>query len=138
MRRFFGLIFVFMTIMTAQAANIGQCNAYLAYHDITDIEPAGQLIYVLSSNDLFSYNVNDKSVYAYNKTNSISDTEINYIAWNPSAKKLIIIYSNYNIDLLDNNFNVEKKQFIRIGNILDVKQFDMRIPFGIELLIHIC
>ena len=107
MRRFFGLIFVFMTIMTAQAANIGQWNAYLAYHDITDIEPAGQLIYVLSSNDLFSYNVNDKSVYAYNKTNSISDTEINYIAWNPSAKKLIIIYSNYNIDLLDNNFNVE-------------------------------
>ena len=96
-----------MTIMTAQAANIGQWNAYLAYHDITDIEPAGQLIYVLSSNDLFSYNVNDKSVYAYNKTNSISDTEINYIAWNPSAKKLIIIYSNYNIDLLDNNFNVE-------------------------------
>ena len=64
-------------------------------------------IYVLSSNDLFSYNVNDKSVYAYNKTNSISDTEINYIAWNPSAKKLIIIYSNYNIDLLDNNYNVE-------------------------------
>ena len=107
MRRFFGLIFVFMTIMTAQAANIGQWNAYLAYHDITDIEPAGQLIYVLSSNDLFSYNVNDKSVYAYNKINSISDTEINYIAWNPSAKKLIIIYSNYNIDLLDNNFNVE-------------------------------
>lgn len=107
MRRFFGLIFVFMTIMTAQAANIGQWNAYLAYHDITDIEPAGQLIYVLSSNDLFSYNVNDKSVYAYNKTNSISDTEINYIAWNPSTKKLIIIYSNYNIDLLDNNFNVE-------------------------------
>ena len=96
-----------MTIMTAQAANIGQWNAYLAYHDITDIEPAGQLIYVLSSNDLFSYNVNDKSVYAYNKINSISDTEINYIAWNPSAKKLIIIYSNYNIDLLDNNFNVE-------------------------------
>lgn len=107
MRRFFGLIFVFMTIMTAQAANIGQWNAYLAYHDITDIEPAGQLIYVLSSNDLFSYNVNDKSVYAYNKTNSISDTEINYIAWNSTAKKLIIIYSNYNIDLLDNNFNVE-------------------------------
>ena len=30
-----------------------------------------------------------------------------------------------------------EKQFIRIGNILDVKQFDMRIPFGIELLIHI-
>ena len=107
MKRFFGYLAAIIGITAAQAANIGQWNAYLAYHDITDIEPAGQLIYVLSSNDLFSYNVNDKSVYAYNKTNSISDTEINYIAWNPSAKKLIIIYSNYNIDLLDNNFNVE-------------------------------
>ena len=107
MKRFFGFLAAIIGITAAQAANIGQWNAYLAYHDITDIEPAGQLIYVLSSNDLFSYNVNDKSVYAYNKTNSISDTEINYIAWNPSAKKLIIIYSNYNIDLLDNNFNVE-------------------------------
>ena len=107
MRRFLGPIFVFMTIMTAQAATIGQWNAYLAYYDITDIEPAGKLIYVLSSKDLFSYNVNDKSVFAYNKTNSISDTEIEFIAWNSSAKKLIIIYSNYNIDLLDNNNNVE-------------------------------
>lgn len=107
MKRFFGYLAAIIGITAAQAANIGQWNAYLAYHDITDIEPAGQLIYVLSSNDLFSYNVNDKSVYAYNKTNSISDTEINYIAWNSTAKKLIIIYSNYNIDLLDNNFNVE-------------------------------
>lgn len=107
MKRFFGFLAAIIGITAAQAANIGQWNAYLAYHDITDIEPAGQLIYVLSSNDLFSYNVNDKSVYAYNKTNSISDTEINYIAWNSTAKKLIIIYSNYNIDLLDNNFNVE-------------------------------
>ena len=107
MKRFFGFLAAIISITAAQAANIGQWNAYLAYHDITDIEPAGQLIYVLSSNDLFSYNVNDKSVYAYNKTNSISDTEINYIAWNSTAKKLIIIYSNYNIDLLDNNFNVE-------------------------------
>ena len=105
MRRFFGLILVFMTIMTAQAATIGQWNAYLAYHDITDIEPAGKLIYVLSSKDLFSYNVNDKSVYAYNKMNTLSDTEIDFIAWNNTGKKLIIVYSKFNIVLLDNNFN---------------------------------
>ena len=107
MRRFFGFLAAIIGITIAQAATIGQWNAYLAYHDITDIEPAGKLIYVLSSKDLFSYNVNDKSVYAYNKMNTLSDTEIDFIAWNNTAKKLIIVYSNFNIDLLDNNFNTE-------------------------------
>ena len=107
MKRFFGFIAGLATLLSTQAASIGEWNAYLAYHDITDIEPAGKLVYVLSSQDLFSYNVNDKSVYAYNKINSLSDTGIAFIAWNSTAKKLLIVYSNYNIDLLDNNNNVE-------------------------------
>ena len=107
MKRFFGFIASLATLLSTQAASIGEWNAYLAYHDITDIEPAGKLVYVLSSQDLFSYNVNDKSVYAYNKINSLSDTGIAFIAWNNSVKKLLVIYSNYNIDLLDNNNNVE-------------------------------
>ena len=107
MKRFFGFIAGLATLLSTQAASIGEWNAYLAYHDITDIEPAGKLVYVLSSQDLFSYNVNDKSVYAYNKINSLSDTGIAFIAWNNTVKRLLIIYSNYNIDLLDNDNNVE-------------------------------
>ena len=97
-------IIALLTMMAAtmQAASVGQWNAYLAYQTITDIEPAGDLVYVLSSDNLFSYNVKDKSVCAYNKTNFLSDTEIKFIAWNTAAKKLIIVYTNYNIDLLDN------------------------------------
>ncbi|MBR1464260.1 MAG: Por secretion system protein [Prevotella sp.] len=96
------LLFAFHTV----AAQVGQWNAYLAYHDITDIEPAGNMVYVLSSNDLFSYNVNDHSIATYNKMNMLSDTEIKYIAWSKNAKRLLIVYTNYNIDLLDNNGNV--------------------------------
>ena len=92
---------------TIQAATNDQWNIFLAYHNVTDIEPAGNMIYVLSSNDLFSYNINDNSVRTYNKTNVLSDTEIKFIAWNPTVKKLIIVYSNNNIDLLDNNGNCE-------------------------------
>ena len=102
-------IILLFTMMAAaiQAASIGQWNAYLAYHEITDIEPAGNMVYVLSSNDLFSFNVKDKSVQTYSKVDVLSDTEIKFIAWNSTVKKLIIIYSNYNIDLLDNNGNSE-------------------------------
>ena len=99
-------IIALLTMMAAtatQAVSIGQWNIHLAYYDITDIEPAGELVYVLSSKDLFSYNVKDKSVYAYDKTNLLADTEIKFIAWNPTVKRLIVVYTNYNIDLLDNN-----------------------------------
>ncbi len=95
-----------LTVLSLSAQKIGQWNAYMAYGDITDIEPAGKTIYVLSSKDLFSYNVNDMSVSTYNKINLLNDTEISHIAWCAGAKRLAIIYSNQNIDLLDNSGNV--------------------------------
>lgn len=100
-------IWSLLMVMITPLAAIGQWKAYMAYHHITDIEPAGKLVYVLSSNDLFSYNVNDNSVTIYNKVNSLSDSYIDFIAWNNTVKKLIIIYNNYNIDLLDMNDHVE-------------------------------
>ena len=80
-------------------AAVGDWNAYLAYSNITDIEPAGKMVYVLSSNSLFSYNVDDKSVTAYNKTNYLNDTDISFIVWNNNVKRLLIIYSNYSTSL---------------------------------------
>lgn len=85
------------------AAAIGTWNLYMSYSDITNIEPAGKMVYVLSSNSLFSYNVNDQSINIYNKINSLNDCTINYIAWNNNVKRLIVVYDNNNIDLLDND-----------------------------------
>ncbi len=82
-------------------------KTYMAYGDITDIEPAGQQVYVLSSGDLFSYTISDGSVTTYDKVYPLSDCTISKIAWNSTAKKLIIVYDNNNIDLLDNKQNVE-------------------------------
>ncbi len=90
----------------ALAASIGSWNAYMAYKDIMDIRPAGNMVYVLGSNSLFAYNADDGEVSVYNKVNSLSDCVINHIAWNSNAGRLIIIYDNYNIDLLDKSGNV--------------------------------
>ncbi|MBS5527305.1 MAG: Por secretion system protein [Prevotella sp.] len=95
-----------LTALNLSAQKIGQWNAYMAYGDITDIEPAGNMVYVLSSGSLFSYNINDKSINIYNKVYPLNDTEISHIAWCNDAKRLVIIYSNQNIDLLDNSGNV--------------------------------
>lgn len=96
---------LFLPFTMAKAA-IGEWNAYMAYYDITDIEPAGNTIYVLSSGSLFSYNVNDQSISTYDKVFPLNDTGISHIAWCNSSKKLVIIYNNQNIDILGNNNEV--------------------------------
>ncbi len=55
-------------------------------------------MYVLASNSLYTYNKNDQSIKTYDKVNGLSDTDIRFIAWNKIARRLVIIYSNNNID----------------------------------------
>ncbi len=92
--------------LPALGAILGEWTAYPAYGNITEVEKGGNNIYVLSSASLYSVNVNDNSVTSYDKTKTLSDTDIAHIAWCSAAKKLVIIYSNQNIDLLEENGNV--------------------------------
>ena len=61
---------------------------------------------MLSSKGLFSYQYDERSVYTYHKMNSLSDSQIDHISYNKSTHRLLIIYSNYNIDLLSDDGKV--------------------------------
>ena len=88
-------------------AQIGAWKAYPAYYNITEIQPAGKIIYVLASNGLYAYNSNDHSIQTFDKSTVLSDVDIAHIAYNKSAKCLFILYKNYNIDLLSSNGTVK-------------------------------
>lgn len=107
MRRYLLLAVAMAVSATASMAAVGQWKAYMAYSKITDIEPSGKKVYVLASNNLFSYNTADNSTETYDKVNSLSDTGISHIAWCRAAGKLVIIYGNQNIDLLQDDGTVE-------------------------------
>lgn len=84
-----------------------QWKSYLAYSEPTEIERAsGNMIYVLASEGLYSYDTSDQSLQTYDKINALSDCGIAHIAWCQKAKRLVIVYSNHNIDLLEANGNV--------------------------------
>jgi hypothetical protein len=88
-------------------AQIGTWRNYLAYSDIQQIRAAGnEYLFVLASNGLYQYNKTDQSIYTYDKTNGLSDTYITNICWCPQAKRLIAVYQNSNIDLIDLKGNV--------------------------------
>lgn len=79
----------------------------MAYHDVQEIEQAGNLVFVQASNSLYAYNKNDQSIQTFSKVDYLSDCNISHIAYNKSTKRLVIIYSNGNIDLMNiNNYEV--------------------------------
>ncbi|WP_321519616.1 two-component regulator propeller domain-containing protein [uncultured Bacteroides sp.] len=101
------LLFLITHSAFAQMA-IGEWQAHLAYNNVTQTAPAGNLIYALSDGALFSYNKEDQSIRLFSKVNILSDNNISYIKYSNSHNTLIIIYKNSNIDLLinDNIYNI--------------------------------
>ena len=102
------IIALLLSIANCQlsTAQVGTWRNYLAYYDVQQIQAAGNELFVLASNDLYQYNKNDQSIVTYDKTNGLSDTYISNIKWCQQAKRLVAVYGNTNIDLVETNGNV--------------------------------
>lgn len=98
-----------LTAVAKQASAADETDGwtlYPSYSDITEIEPTGKDVYVLASKSLFSFNPSDGLISTYDKTNLLSDIEVNHIAWSKNTGRLVVAYTNSNIDLIARNGNV--------------------------------
>ena len=100
------LFIIYHSSFSPARAQVGTWRNYLAYYELQNICAADHYLFVLASNDLYLYNQNDQSITTFDKTNGLSDIQITHIAWNPQAKRLIAVYQNSNIDLIDVSGNV--------------------------------
>ena len=108
MKKTFIFIIIFLfSYLSKLSAQIGTWTMYRSYYNITEIAPAKETAFALASGSLFSYNIKDGSIKTYDKSNYLSDVDISHIRYNPTCKKLIITYSNSNIDLLGLDCNVD-------------------------------
>ena len=98
------LMTVITLLMTApttlRAADGSRWKAYMAYHDVTEVEQGTNMLYVLASGNLYTYNTHDQELRTYDKTCGLSDCGIAHIAWNQRAARLLIVYDNQNMDLM--------------------------------------
>lgn len=103
------LSFLLLQVTSYRAiATIGDWKAYMAYSEVQEIEQAGNLIFVQASNNLYVYNQNDQSIQTFSKMDYLSDCGIQHIAYNKAAKRLLIFYSNANMDLMNiSNYDVQ-------------------------------
>lgn len=122
------LIWLFVTTIVSWAQQaIGEWRTHLSYHYPTRCEQAGNKLFIVANGGLYSYDKEDNSIETYSKLNLLSDSEIDYIAYNADYRTLIITYSNGNIDLLTgkqndiynlpdykNNYSIQEKKINHI------------------------
>lgn len=104
---------------TSMAEEVGAWRIYPSYNTIEDVEPAGNQVFVKASSNLYSYNSTDDSFITYDKTNYLSDVNLSQISWNNVAKRLVITYENFNIDMLSPN-----------GDVINVPDLYMKVMAG--------
>jgi ligand-binding sensor domain-containing protein len=99
------LFTIHFSLFTA-SAQVGTWKNYLAYNHVEQIYASGDDIFVRASNGLYLYNKKDQSITTFDRVNGLSDTNIKLIGWSKQAKRLIAIYQNSNIDLVETNGNI--------------------------------
>ena len=104
---FLTVLLLFVVCTCLQAAQIGSWKVYPSYHNAQKSVAMGKTIYTVANGDLFSYNTEDTEVRTYDNLGILNDVDIVDIGYSQEAKKIILIYSNSNIDLLDANEHVQ-------------------------------
>lgn len=99
-------IVAMLFMVLAAKAGIGEWILYPSYHNATHCEIVGNKVYVLASGALYSFNESDNELYIYDKINTLSDVDIQFIAYSKDIEALVVVYSNANIDLLYNDGSV--------------------------------
>jgi hypothetical protein len=82
---------------------IGNWREHLPYQSALDVTAAGNKIYTATPYSLFSVDVTENSVERLSKITGLSETGISAIGYDAVNEKLIIAYSNSNIDIIYRN-----------------------------------
>lgn len=102
LHRFLSLIIlfaVFFSMVEFTRAEQGDWRVYAAYHEATQTAVLNGVVYVLSSDGLYSYDIEDSEVRTYDKAGLLSDNGIFAIRACKTTGELVILYKNGNIDL---------------------------------------
>ena len=101
LRRVFFFLLLFCTLAPTLKAAVGDWTNYLSYRTATQCVAGGKTVFVNFDGNLLSYNASDEEVHLYSKASGLSDATVQLMAYSETAKSLVVVYANANIDLLD-------------------------------------
>src|SRR5574337_513281 len=99
------LLFIFLYAFSSTGQNnfppIGMWREHLPYHSAIDVTASDKKIYCATPYSLITVDLSTNEIDRISKVAGLSETGISTIKFDPFSKKLLIAYSNSNIDLID-------------------------------------
>lgn len=123
-----------MLCLSVTAQQLGSWRLHLSYYIATKSEAGGSTIYSLMNGNLLSYDTEDGEVRTYDHMDILSDAGIAYIAYSNEADKLLIVYNNGNIDLLDKDDNVQNLSSLKDKTMLNKEVSNVSIAGSMAYL----
>lgn len=102
----FLLIIGCLLVFPVKAQKMYQWEIYPSYHNSQKNVSGKEKVYSVCNNSLISYQPDYQELYLYDKTNLLNEFQISFIKYNEEVKKLVIVYSDGNIDILRNDETV--------------------------------
>jgi hypothetical protein len=143
-RAYFNTFFLlFVSAFSLAQVPIGSWEDHVNLNSAVSIAYFNNKIYSSNYSSVFVYDEDDNSVKKINKINGLSDVGIKFIRNNPNNNRLIVVYENSNIDVInaDNSVNnysdLFRKEFSGKKNVnemlFDGKMAYLSTGFGIAL-----
>jgi sugar lactone lactonase YvrE len=100
------ICFILLISVAARSQNtlpsIGQWREHLPYQNAIDVTASPNKVYAATPYTLFSVDLSSNEVQRISKVSGLSETGISTIKYDPASDKLLIAYTNSNIDIIDN------------------------------------
>lgn len=113
------ILFILAGVCSFAQLAIGEWQAMMAYDKSQSSVYFANKVYAVSSGSLFSYSVEDGEVLTYDLVGELSDVTVAHIALNRAQKRLLIVYDNGNIDLMDEQGEVYNMTDLKNSSLMD-------------------
>lgn len=118
-------IFLFLSMIMmgskveVNAQGVGSWTLYSSFNGVQQIVDTKDMLFYLSSGQLYSYDKANDETYNYSTSGRLSDTNISKIFFDYEKNNLVLVYSNANIDLIDRNG--------KVLNLPDIKDAELNV-----------
>jgi Predicted periplasmic ligand-binding sensor domain len=107
----------------------GEWRTHFSYRSANQVVYANEKIYVQASNKLYSYS-NKGEIQTYSTLTGLNGHQVSFIGWCDTAKTLVVVYADGNIDLLTESGIVNLSDFKDKSITADKTVYSLRIKDG--------